>query len=148
MLLGFCGFEKEIQGSFGSGPSLGQKLLFGNVSGVYHLLVQTFVFFLLKPFIWSQVLGYSPDQSGLFMDHIPHMSDHHRASGRQPVRPHRLARLTSISYFLVSIAFIVFSNGYREQPWNIAAGLVTFGIGMGCFGSPITAPYWARFPRP
>jgi EmrB/QacA subfamily drug resistance transporter len=148
LLLGFYGFEKRNPRALLDLTLFKVKsFLFGNVMGFITYIVQTFMFFLL-PFYLERVLGYSPDQSGLFMT-IPTICLTITAplagSLSDRIGP---ARLTSISYFLVSIAFIVFSlMDIASSPWHIAAGLVTFGIGMGCFGSPNNSSILGSVPK-
>ena len=147
LLLGFYGFERNPRALLDLALFKVKSFLFGNVMGFITYIVQTFMFFLL-PFYLERVLGYSPDQSGLFMTIPPiclTITAPLAGSLSDRIGP---ARLTSISYFLVSIAFIVFSlMDIASSPWHIAAGLVTFGIGMGCFGSPNNSSILGSVPK-
>lgn len=121
--------------------------LFGNILGFIIYIVQTFMFFLL-PFYLERLLGYTPAQSGLFMTIPPiclAVTAPLAGSLSDRIGP---ARLTSVSFLLASIAFLVFSLMNAETgPVHIIAALVIFGIGMGCFGSPNNSSILGSVPK-
>ncbi len=148
LLLGFYWYER---GNPRSMLDLGlfkiKAFLFGNIMGFIVYMVQTFMFFLL-PFYLEGLLGYSPAQSGLFMTIPPiclAVTAPLAGSLSDRIGP---ARLTSISYLLASIAFAVFSlMNTATGPLHIISGLVIYGIGMGCFGSPNNSSILGSVPK-
>lgn len=124
-----------------------KTFLFGNILGFIIYVVQTFMFFLL-PFYLERLLGYTPAQSGLFMTIPPiclTVTAPLAGTLSDRIGP---ARLTSVSFFLATIAFLGFSLMTAEtRPVHIIAALVVFGIGMGCFGSPNNSSILGSVPK-
>ncbi len=124
-----------------------KAFLFGNILGFMIYFMQTFMFFLL-PFYMERLLGYTPAQSGLLMTIPPiclAVTAPLAGSLSDRIGP---ARLTSVSFLLASLAFLVFSLMNAETgPWHIILGLVVFGIGMGCFGSPNNSSILGAVPK-
>lgn len=148
LLLWFYWFEKgNPRAMLDLGLFRIKPFLYGNIMGFIIYIVQTFMFFLL-PFYLERLLGYSPAQSGLFMTIPPvclAVTAPLAGSLSDRIGP---ARLTSISYLLVSIAFAVLSAmNENTAPFHIMAGLVIMGIGMGCFGSPNNSSILASVPK-
>lgn len=148
LLLWFYWFEKgNPKAMLDLGLFRIKPFLYGNIMGFIIYVAQTFMFFLL-PFYLERLLGYSPAQSGLFMTIPPvcmAVTAPLAGSLSDRVGP---ARLTSISYLLISIAFAVFSAmSENTVPLHIIAGLVIIGIGMGCFGSPNNSSILGSVPK-
>lgn len=124
-----------------------KTFLFGNILGFIIYIVQTFMFFLL-PFYLERLLGYTPAQSGLFMTIPPiclAVTAPLAGTLSDRIGP---TRLTSVSFFLATIAFLMFSLMTAEtRPVHIIAALVVFGVGMGCFGSPNNSSILGSVPK-
>ncbi len=148
LLLAFYHYEKRSpQPLLDLGLFKVKTFLFGNILGFIIYILQNFMYFLL-PFYLERLLGYSPAQSGLLMT-IPPICLIFTAplagSLSDRIGP---ARLTSVSFLLASLAFVVFSLMNAETgPLHIILGLVIFGIGMGCFGSPNNSSILGAVPK-
>lgn len=148
LLMLFYRFEKSHpQAMLELGLFRVKPFLYGNIMGFIIYVTQTFMFFLL-PFYLERLLNYTPGQSGLLMTVPPVcMAVAAPLAGNLSDRIGP-ARLTSISYLLISIAFALFSAmNENTTAFFIISGLAIMGIGLGCFGSPNNSAILSAVPK-
>lgn len=124
-----------------------KPFLYGNMMGFINYVSQTFMFFLL-PFYMERLLQYSPSVSGLLMTIPPAcmaVTAPLAGSLSDRIGP---SKLTSISFFLVTAAFLLFSSMTAATGMErIIPGLVIMGIGLGSFGSPNNSSILGSVPK-
>lgn len=148
LLISFYLFERKIPH-----PMLDFALfkikhfVYGNIMGFLAYITQTFVYFLM-PFYLERLLHFSPSYSGLLMTIPPvcmAITAPLAGSLSDKMGP---VRLTSVSFILLSCAHFIFSLlDAAPSIYQIVAGLVLFGVGMGCFGSPNNSSILGATPR-
>lgn len=120
---------------------------YGNLMGMATYMTQQCVFFLV-PFYLERLLSFPAADSGLLMT-IPTVCMAVTAplagSLSDRIGP---SRLTSLAFFLMTSGYLVLSGlGAEKNMAVIVTGLLLFGIGVSCFGSPNNSSILGSTPR-